>query len=172
MDRDNFVLFGILILVLVIIVVLVVAFSGNNTFNSGKISFQYPAGWSQVSSVGNFSNTSLYSEVTLTSNIADSNGNIQPAYMIVQMQQKVQGVINLPSTSSIIANTTNSSVSSVNINNFTATQLGASGANVAEKVTIIGQGDYNIVITLISPPYALNQTSDAYNMLLKTLKIV
>lgn len=171
MDRDNFVLFGILILVLVIIVVLVVAFSGNNTFNSGKISFQYPTGWSQVSSVGNFSNTSLYSEVTLTSNIADSNGNIQPAYMIVQMQQKVQGVINLPSTSSIIANTTNSSVSSVNINNFTATQLGASGVNVAEKVTIIEQGDYNIVITLISPLYALNQTSDAYNTLLKTLKI-
>lgn len=158
-------------MVLVVVLVLVVAFSGNNTFDSGKISFEYPAGWSQVSSVGNFSNTSLYSEITLSSNIADANGNIQTSYIVVQMQQRAQGVLNLPSTSSIVGNTTNSSVSSVNVNNFTATQIGSSGTNMAQKVTIIEQNDYNIVITFICPPTALNQTTEAYNMLLKSLKI-
>jgi hypothetical protein len=171
MDTDKYILPGILILVLVVVLVLIVAFSGNNTFDSGKISFQYPAGWSQVSSVGNFSNTSLYSEVTFASNIADSNGNTQTAYIIIQMQQKAQGVLNLPSTSSIVGNTTNSSVSSVNINNFTATQIGSTGTNMAQKVTIIDQNGYNIVITFICPPFALNQTSEAYNTLLKSLKI-
>ena len=171
MDRDKIILPGILIVVLVVVLVLVVAFSGNSTFDSGKISFQYPAGWSQVSSVGNFSNTSLYSEVTLSSNIADSNGNTQSAYIIIQMQQKAQGVLNLPSTESIVGNTTNSSVSSVNVNNFTATQIGSSGTNMAQKVTIIEDNNYNIVITFICPPFALNQTSNAYNTLLKSLKI-
>jgi hypothetical protein len=171
MDSDKFILPGILIVVLVVVLVLVVAFSGNNTFASGKISFQYPAGWSQVSSVGNFSNTSLYSEVTLASNIADSNGNMQTSYIIIQMQQKAQGVINLPSTESIVGNTTNSSVSSINVNNFTATQIGSSGTNMAQKVTIIEQNNYNFVITFICPPFALNQTTDAYNTLLKSLKI-
>ena len=171
MDTDKFILTGILILVLIVVLALVVVFSGNNTFESGKISFQYPAGWSQVSSVGNFSNTSLYSEVTFASNIADSNGNMQTSYIIIQMQQKAQGVINLPSTESIVGNTTNSSVSSVNVNNFTATQIGNSGTNMAQKVTIIQQGNFNIVVTFICPPYALNQTSEAYNTLLMSLKI-
>lgn len=171
MDRESFVLPGILIVVLIIILVLVVAFSGNNTFNTGKVSFQYPGGWSQNAVIGNFSNTSLYSEVTFTSNIADANGNTQPAYIIVQMQQKAQGVINLPSTSTIVTNTTNSSVSTVNVSNFTATQLGGTGDKIAQKVTIIEQNNYYLVITFICPPYALNQTSDAYNMVLKTMKI-
>jgi hypothetical protein len=171
LDRDSFVLPGILILVLVIILVVVVAFSGPNTFNNGQISFQYPAGWSQASSVGNFSNESLYSEVTLTTSVTDTNGKLQTAYIIIQMQQKTQGALNLPSTTTIVANTTNSSVSSVNVNNFTATQLGSSGANMAEKTTIIEYKNYYFVITFISPPQVLNQTSDAYNTLLKTLKI-
>lgn len=171
MDRDKIILPGILILVLAVVLVLIVAFSGNNTFDSGKISFQYPAGWSQVSSVGNFSNTSLYSEVTFASNIADSSGNAQTAYIIVQMQQKAQGAINLPSTESIVGNTTNSSVSSVDVNNFTATQIGSSGTNMAQRVTIIQQNNFNIVITFICPPFALNQTSEAYNTLLKSLRI-
>jgi hypothetical protein len=171
MDRDSFVIPGILILVLVIIIVVVVAFSGPNTFNSGKISFQYPAGWSQASSVGNFSNESLYSEVTLTTSITNTNGSMQSAYIIIQMQQKTQGVLNLPSTTSIVTNTTNSSVSSTNVNNLTATQLGSSGANMAEKVTIIEKNNYYFVITFITPPQVLNQTTDAYNELLKTLQI-
>ncbi len=171
MDRDSFILPGILILVLIIILVVVVAFSGNSTFNQGKVSFQIPGGWSQTASVGNFSNTSLYSEVTFSSNIADSNGNTQPAYIIVQMQQKAQGVINLPSTSSIVGNTTNSSVSSINVGNFTATQLGSAGTNMVQRVTIVEQSNNYYIITMIAPKYALNQTSDAYNMVLKTFKI-
>lgn len=171
MDRDNIVLPGILILVLLIILVVVIAFAGNNTFTMGKVTFQYPGGWSQSSPVGNFSNTSLYSEVTLTSNIPDANGNSQTAYIIIQVQQKPQGAINLPSTTSLVTNTTNSSVSSLTVDNFTATQLGSSGANIAEKSTIIDQNNYYMVITFICPPYALNQTSDAYNMILKSLKI-
>jgi hypothetical protein len=171
MDRESFILPGILILVLIIILLLVVAFSGNNTFNSDKVTFQYPAGWSQSSTVGNFSNTSLYSQVVFTSNVLDANGNSQPAYIIVQMQQKAQGVINLPSSSSVVANTTNSSVSSVNVDNITATQLGGTGNSIAQKVTIIEKNNYYYVITFICPPYALNQTTEAYNTILKSLKI-
>lgn len=171
MDRENYILPGILILVLLIVLVVAISFSGNSTFQMGKVSFQYPSGWSQNSPVGNFSNESLYSEVTLTSNIVNANGTSQTAYIIIQMQQKTQGVINLPSTQSIVANTTNSSVSSVTVSNFTATQLGSSGPNSAEKVTIIDQGNYYYVITFISPTNVLGQTSDAYNMILKTLKI-
>lgn len=171
MDRESFVLPGILIAVLIIILLLVVVFSGNNTFDLGKVSFQYPAGWSQTSTVGNFSNTSLYSEVTFTSNVLDVDGSSQPAYIIIQMQKKAQGVINLPSTSTIVTNTTNSSVSSVSINNMTATQIGAIGGKIAQKVTIIEQDDYYLVLTFICPPHAINQTSEAYNMILKSLKI-
>ena len=171
MDRESFILPGILIVVVLIILVLVVAFSGNNTFQTGKVSFQYPSGWSQTSLVGNFSNTSLYSEVIFTANIADSNGTSQPSYIIVQMQQKVQGTINLPSTNSIVTNTTNSSVSSLNVDNLSATQLGNFGPTSAEKVTIIQQNNYYYVITAIGPTYAINQTSTAYNKILKTLMI-
>lgn len=171
MDRENYILPGILILVLIIVLVLVVAFSGNNTFTSDKISFQYPAGWSQSSMVGNFSNTSLYSQVTFTANIMDSNGNTQPAYILVQLQQKAQGVINLPSTSTIVTNTSNSSVSSVNVDNITATQLGSTGNGISQKVTIIEKNNYYIVITYICPPFALNQTTEAYNTILKTLSL-
>lgn len=158
-------------MVLLIVLVVAIAFSGNNTFQMGKISFQYPNGWSQDNPIGNFSTGSLYSQVTFTSNVVNANGTSQPSYIIIQLQQKAQGVINLPSTSSIVTNTTNSSVSSLTVDNFTATQVGNAGSNMAEKTTIIEQNNYYLVITYICPPYALNQTSDAYNMILKTLKI-
>ena len=106
MDRESYVLPGILIVILIVILVLVVAFSGDKTFNMGQVSFQYPAGWSESSTTGNFSNTSLYSEVTLTYDVIDSSGSTQTAYIIVQIQQKAKGVLNLPGTSSIIANNT------------------------------------------------------------------
>ena len=171
MDRESYILPGILIVVVLIILVLVIAYSGNNTFQMGKVSFEYPNGWSQNSPVGNFSNSSLYSEVTFTANYADSNGVSQPAYIVIQMQQKVQGALNYPSTNSITTNTTNTSVSSLNVANYTATQLANFGSNMAEKTTIIQQGNYYIVVTSISPSYATNQTSQAYNMILQTLKI-
>ena len=171
MDRDSFILPGILILVLIVILVLVVAFSGDKTYNMGQVSFQYPAGWSESSTTGNFSNTSLYSEVTFTYDVIDSSGSTQTAYIIVQMQQKAQGVLNLPGTSAIVANNTNSSVSSVNVSNFTATQLGSISGNMAQRVTIVEHNNYYYVISMISPTIGANQTIEAYNMILKTLKI-
>jgi len=170
MDRDSFILPGILIVVLLVILVIVVAFAGNNTFNMGKVSFQYPGGWSQSSPVGNFSNGTLYSEVTFTSNVAQANGTSQPAYIIVQIQQKTSGAINYPTTAAVI-NTTDSSVSTTNVSNFTATQIGSAGSNFAEKTTIVQVNNYYMIITYITPTYALNQTADAYNMILKTLTI-
>ena len=171
MDRDSFIIPGILIVVLLIVLVVAISFSGNNTFDMGKVSFQYPGGWSQNTPVGNFSNESIYSEVTFTSNVVSTNGTSQPAYIIIQMQQKTQGAINYPSTESIVTNTTNSSVSSANVSNYTATQLGSTGSNLAQKTTIVQISNYYLVITYITPTYALNQTSDAYNMILKTLTI-
>lgn len=170
MERENLILGGILVAVFLIIFVLALAYSGNNTFQMGKISFEYPDGWSQASTVGNFSNTSLYSEVTFTASFSNTNGTSQPAYIIVQMQEKIPGSINLPSTSTIV-NTTDSSVSSVNVSNITATQLGNYNTNMAEKTTIIQQGNYYFVITFITPSYAINQTTTAYNMILQTLSL-
>ncbi len=42
---------------------------------------------------------------------------------------------------------------------------------MVEKVTVIEQGNYYLVITFITPPNALNQTSEAYNQILQTLVI-
>lgn len=170
MDRESFILPGLLIVVVLIILAVIVAFSGTNTFQMGKVSFQYPNGWSQTSLVGNFSNSSIYSEATLTNSFANPNGTVQPSYITIQMQQKVQGVLNLPSTNFVALNTTNSSVSSLNVGNLSATQLGNVGPSSAVKTTVIQQSNYYLVITYITPIYAVNQTSTAYNMILQTLK--
>jgi hypothetical protein len=168
MDTDRYILPGILILVVLIVIVLAVALTGNNTFDQGKVSFQYPSGWSQNQVIGNFSNNSLYSEVTFTAYFTDSSGQQQPAYIVVLMQQKVQGAMNVPN----VTNTTNSSVSSLTVaNNLTATQLGNYGPNMVEKSTIIDQNNYYYIIDYVCPPYAINQTSQAYNLILQTFRI-
>jgi hypothetical protein len=171
MDNDRYILPGILILIVIIVLVIAIAFSGNNNFQMGKVSFQYPNGWSQNHVVGNFSNSSLYSEATFTANFPDSNGQTQTSYIIIQMQQKAQGQLNLPPNSTT-TNTTNSSVGTVIVSdNITATQLGTLGTNVAAKATIIDFNNYYYTIEFVCPPYALNQTATAYNTILKTLKI-
>ena len=121
--------------------------------------------------VGNFNSSSLYSEVTLTTNYPDANGQNQPAYIIIQMQQKVKGTLNLPSTNSIVMNTSNSSVTSTSVNNVSAAQIGNFGSNLASKYTIIDKNNFYYVLTYISPIYAVNQTEQAYNNILKTLQI-
>jgi hypothetical protein len=171
MDENRYVLPAIIILVVLVVIVIAVALTGNNTFETGKVSFEYPNSWGQNHVVGNFSNNSLYSEVTLTSDIPDANGVQHTSYIIIQMQMKAQGAINLPSTNSIVMNTTNSTVSTVPVGNFTATQIGSYGPNLAEKTTIIDLNNFYYVIEFICPPYAYNQTSEAYNTILKTLKI-
>lgn len=159
-----------MILVVIIALVLAFSFSGNNTFNTGTVSFQYPNSWSEQNVVGNFSNSSLYSSVTLTANYADSTGKNQPAYIVLQMQQKTNGALNLPSTNNILVNTTNSSVASTSVNNLTASQIGSVGNNIASKYTIIDKNNNYYLVTYICPRFALNQTEQAYNNLLTTLK--
>jgi len=158
------------ILVVIIALVLAFSFSGNNTFNTGTVSFQYPNSWSEQNVVGNFSNSSLYSSVTLTANYADSSGKNQPAYIVLQMQQKTNGALNLPSTNNILVNTTNSSIASTSVNNLTASQVGSVGNNIASKYTIIDKNNNYYLVTYICPRFALNQTEQAYNNLLMTLK--
>lgn len=159
-----------MILVVIIALVLAFSFSGNNTFNTGTVSFQYPNSWSEQNVVGNFSNSSLYSSVTLTANYADSSGKNQPAYIVLQMQQKTNGALNLPSTNNILVNTTNSSIASTSVNNLTASQVGSVGNNIASKYTIIDKNNNYYLVTYICPRFALNQTEQAYNNLLMTLK--
>jgi hypothetical protein len=171
LDRDQYLLPGILILIVIVVLVVAFAFSGNSSFNTGTVSFEYPKAWSQSNVIGNFSNDTIYSAVTLTTNYADSNGQNLPAYIILQMQQKAKGTLNLPSTNNIIMNTTNSSVSSTSVNNISATQLGSFGTNIASKYTIIDKNNFYYVVTYICPTYAVNATETAYNNLLMSLKI-
>ena len=171
MDRNQYFLPVIVILVVVIALIIALSFSGNNTFNTGTVSFLYPNSWSQDNVVGNFSSSSIYSSVTLTSNYADSSGKNQPAYIVLQMQQKSTGSLNLPSTNNILINTTNSSVASTSVNNITASQGSSVGTNIASKYTIIDKNNNYYLVTYISPRFALNQTEQAYNNILSTLKI-
>lgn len=169
MNRDNLIIAGIIIAVVVIIAIVVTATVGNNTFASGSVSFQYPKSWNQNHVVGDFTNNSLYSEVTLTANIPD--GQSPASYIVIQMQKKSQGTLQLPGTNAIIMNTTNSTVGTTNIGNIKATQLGTYGPNVAQKVTIIDTGNNYLVLEYICPPNAINQTEEAYNLILQTLKL-
>jgi len=169
LERNNLIL--PIIIIVVMLVVILIAFSGSNTFQMGQISFDYPDSWSQNSNVGDFSNGTLYSEVVFISTFENSDGASEEAYIIVQMQRKNQNSLNLPSPNLLVENTTNTTVGSINVANLTATQLGNYGPDMAEKVTIIEQGNYNLVITYITPTYALNQTSEAYNQILQTLTI-
>ena len=169
MNRDNLIIAGIVIAVVVIIAVLIFSFVGNNTFNSGSLSFQYPKSWGQDHAVGTFDNNSLYSEVTLTANIPDRQS--PTSYIVIQMQKKSQGTLQLPGTNEIVMNATNSTIGTTNIGNIKATQLGTYGPNVAQKVTIIDTGNNYIVIEYICPPNALNQTESAYNLILQTLRL-
>ncbi len=171
MDRDHYLLPGILILIVIVVLIVAYAFSGNNTFNTGTVSFEYPKAWSQSNVIGNFSNDTIYSAVTLTTNYADANSQNQPAYIILQMQQKAKGTLNLPSTNSIVMNTTNSSVSSTSISNVSATQIGSFGTNIASKYTLIDKNNFYYVVIYICPTYTLNATETAYNSLLMSLKL-
>jgi|GEM_PF-928140 hypothetical protein len=172
LDIDRYVLPGIVILVVLILIVVAVSLSGNSTFQTGNVYFEYPNTWTQDHVVGNFSNDSVYSEVTLTSNFQENGSNTkEPGYIIVQMQKKSAGVINIPSSSAFLMNTTNSSTSSFQLNNMEVTQMGSYTPNVAKELALIENGDYYYTVEYICPPYARNQTEQAYNTIVKTLKI-
>ncbi len=167
MDKDQFALPLIVIIAVAIVLIVAYAFSGNNSFNSGTISFEYPNQWAQEQSIGNFNDSSLYSSIVLTNTL----NSTQPSYIIIQMQQKTKGSLNLPSTNSIVMNTTNSSVASASVDNITATQVGSAGTDIATKYTVISKNNYYYVVSYITPRSALNQTESSYNTLLSTLKI-
>jgi len=171
LEKEDLILPAILILIFLILIVTIFSFAGNNTFQTGKVYFEYPNNWAQEHVVGNFSNSSIYSQVTLTANFNDDAGQTQTAYILFIMQKRTEGVLNLPSSSSVLMNTTNSTVASVDIGNFQASQLGNYGNDVAQKITIVETSDYYYVVQYICPSFALNQTEEAYNMLLKSFRV-
>jgi hypothetical protein len=169
LDRDQYLLPGLIILVVIVVLVIALSVSGNNSFKMGTVSFEYPNSWSQENVVGNFTNDTIYSQVTLTTNYG-SNGTNQPAYILIQMQQKSKGTLNLPSTNTIVSNTSNSSVASTSVNNITASQVGSFGTNIATKYTVIDKNNFYYVISYIAPVSAYNQTEKTYNSILTSLK--
>ena len=171
LDRDQYLLPGIIILVVIVVLVIALSFSGNNNFNMGTVSFEYPNTWSQENVVGNFTNDTIYSQVTLTTNYAGSNGTSQPAYILIQMQQKSKGTLNLPSTNTIVTNTSNSSVASTSVNNITATQIGSFGTNIATKYTVIDKNNFYYIVSYIAPISNFNQTESSFNNILTSLKL-
>lgn len=171
MEKQNLILVAVVILLILLAAVMINGFSGNNNFQNGQISFEYPNSWSQDHIIGNFSNNSLYSEVTLKKNFPNGNGTDVTAYIILQMQQKAIGSYNLPNTSTIVMNTSSPSNVSVGVSNLTAIQLANYGNNVAHKTTLIEKNNFYINLEYISPPFALNGTEEAYNTIMKTLKI-
>ncbi|HMK53877.1 MAG TPA: hypothetical protein VK444_03765 [Methanobacteriaceae archaeon] len=171
MDKERFLLPGILIVIVLVIVVLLLSFTGNSTFKNGNVSFEYPNSWAQEQTVGSFNDQALYSSVVLKRDF-QANNQTQTAYIIFQMQTTTQGVVQLPSTGTIVTNTTNSTVASTNIGDLKATQVGNLGPQVAQKVTIIQKGNFYYTLQYICPTSALNQTTEAYNMILNSLKLV
>ncbi|NYB51278.1 MAG: hypothetical protein HVN35_01750 [Methanobacteriaceae archaeon] len=171
MEKKDLILGVIVVLVIIMISVIITAFSGNNTFQNGQISFEYPKDWSQDHIVGNFSNNSLYSEVTFKKNFPSGNGTDETAYIILQKEQKAIGTFNLPTKSNIAMNTSSPSTVSVGVANLTHIQIASYGKNVAHKTTIMENNEFYIYLEYISPPWAVNATEEAYNTILKTLKI-
>ncbi len=170
MDKERFLLPAIIIVVVLVIVVVALSLTGNSTFQTGNVAFEYPNSWYQEQSIGSFNDQSLYSSVTLTRDFQSNNQTIT-AFIVFQMQITTQGVLQLPSTGSIVTNSTNSTVSTSNIGELKATQLGNIGPETAQKVTIIQKDNFYYTIQYICPTSALNETTDAYNMILNSLQL-
>ncbi|MDD1763595.1 MAG: hypothetical protein LUQ70_02645 [Methanobacteriaceae archaeon] len=170
MDKERFLLPAIIIVVVLVIVILAVSLTGNNTFQSGNVAFEYPESWSQEQAIGSFNEQSLYSAVTLNRDFQSNNQTIT-AFIVFQMQITTQGVLQLPSTGSVVTNSTNSTVSTTDVDDLKATQLGNLGPEVAQKVTIIQKDNFYYTIQYICPVSALNETTEAYNMILSSLQL-
>jgi uncharacterized protein (UPF0333 family) len=90
MERQNLILAAVVILVVVLAFVIAMSLYGNNSFQKGQMSFQYPNAWAQDHVIGNFSQNTIYSEVTLkyTTGVTGQDAS---AFIIVSMQPKPQG---------------------------------------------------------------------------------
>lgn len=170
MDKERFLLPAIIIVVLLVVVVVAISLTGNTNFQTGNVAFEYPNSWYQEQSIGSFNDQSLYSAVTLNRDFQSNNQTVT-AYIVFQMQITTQGVLQLPSTGSIVTNSTNSTVGITNIGELKATQLGNIGPETAQKVTIIQKDNFYYTIQYICPSSALNETTEAYNMILNTLQL-
>jgi hypothetical protein len=170
MDKERFLLPAIIIVVVLVIVVVAVSLTGNNSFQTGNVAFEYPNSWYQEQSIGSFNDQSLYSSVTFTRDFQANNQTIT-AFIVFQMQITTQGVLQLPSTGSIVSNSTNSTVATSNIGELKATQLGNIGPETAQKVTIIQKDNFYYTLQYICPTSAINETSEAYNMILNSLQL-
>lgn len=171
MERQKFILAGVVILVILLAFIVAMGLSGNNSFQNGQLYFEYPRDWSQDHVIGNFSQDTLYSEITLKSSFPSANGQEQPAFIILSMQPKPQGLINTPNATSLVTNTSNSSQVNIGVANLTAIQLGSYSQNIAQKTTVIEKNNYYYSLEYICLPSSLNQTEEAYNQILKTFKI-
>ncbi|MBI4813297.1 MAG: hypothetical protein HY802_02885 [Methanobacterium sp.] len=72
MESRNLILTVAVILVILLAFIVAMALSGNNSFQNGQLYFEYPNAWSQDYITGNFSQGTIYSEVTLKSNFPGS----------------------------------------------------------------------------------------------------
>ena len=88
------------------------------------------------------------------------------------MQKRTEGVLQLPSASALTGNTTNSSVSTVDVAGFKASQLANFGPQLSQKITIIKTQDFYYTIEYVTPTAALNDTESAYNTILQSLTII
>jgi hypothetical protein len=170
MDKEKWLLPGILIILVLILVFVAVSFSGNNQFQTGNVYFQYPSSWAQEQSMGAFNNQSLYSSVVLKKDFPVNN-TTQTAYIVFQMQATTQGVIQIPSSGSIVSNTTNSTVGTIDTGGVKATQLGNYGPQIAQMITIIQKGNFYYTLQFVCPISAVQETQEAYNQILNTLKL-
>ncbi|WP_281774820.1 hypothetical protein [Methanobacterium formicicum] len=171
MERQNLILAAVVILVVVLAFVVAMSLYGNNSFQKGQMSFQYPNAWAQDHVIGNFSQNTIYSEVTLKYTTGVT-GQDSSAFIIVSMQPKPQGLVNAPNATSLITNTSNSSAVNVGVSNLAAIQMGSYSQNTAQKTTIIEKNNYYYTLEYICSPLTLNQTEEAYKQILQTLKIV
>jgi hypothetical protein len=163
-------------IVLIIIILAIVGggifyfYSWTSDFNQGDVFFQIPGGWSQNQAVGDFNNT-VFSQVVYTQQIQNESGTAQEAFIIVQMQ-KISGTgFNATSLQVSILNSSNSSVSNLKVNNYNVMQYTRNSPAVANKIATIDNGNFMYIVEYVCPPSVANQTEEAYNQVLKTLKI-
>ncbi|MCK9150459.1 hypothetical protein [Methanobacterium alcaliphilum] len=163
----------------IILIIIVVALVGgiiyyyatmNTEFNEGEVYFQIPGTWSQSQIVGNFNNTA-YSAVTFTKEITDANGNKYPAYINVQSRLVNGTSFNITSLQLNVLSASNSTVSNLKINSYNILILSRNSPQVSNKIAVIDQGDYELLVEYICPPAAKAETEEAYNKVLSTLNI-
>lgn len=170
MEKD----YGVILLIVFILAVagglIYYLATATTTFEEGKIFFELTGGWTQSQVIGDFNQT-VFSQVTFSKEMLDESGKSQQAFINVQLF-KDPGKVNTTSLREVLIQGSGSSVSNVTINALTFTQYRLMGSQVAHEVSILEKNNYLMIIEYISPVSVMNQTEEAYNSILKTLKVV